>query len=73
MRTSSHTLRRGLVAGLCALLLLIAGGAWAADRPPQAAIAGAHPLATDAGFEVLAAGGNASSMRRWRSAPPWRS
>ncbi|CAD7853923.1 MAG: Gamma-glutamyltranspeptidase (EC 2.3.2.2) @ Glutathione hydrolase (EC 3.4.19.13) [Olavius algarvensis Gamma 1 endosymbiont] len=59
MRTSSHTLRRGLVAGLCALLLLIAGGAWAADRPPQAAIAGAHPLATDAGFEVLAAGGNA--------------
>lgn len=31
----------------------------AADTPPQAAVASAHPLATQAGMEVLAAGGNA--------------
>lgn len=35
---------------------LIAG---AADRPSQAGIATAHPLATAAGFEMLEAGGNA--------------
>lgn len=58
MRTSSQTPRRGLVAGVCGLLL-ITGMSWAADQPPWAAIAGAHPLATDAGFELLAAGGNA--------------
>lgn len=33
--------------------------AFGADKPPGAAIASAHPLATDAGFEVLAQGGNA--------------
>lgn len=57
MRMLLQTLR-GRVFGICVLLLL-AGGSWAADGPPRAAIASAHPLATDAGFEVLAAGGNA--------------
>lgn len=33
--------------------------AGAADKPGKAAIASAHKLATEAGFEVLAAGGNA--------------
>lgn len=36
-----------------------AGAAVAGPQPPGAAIASAHPLATEAGFEVLAAGGNA--------------
>jgi gamma-glutamyltranspeptidase/glutathione hydrolase len=44
-----------------ALLLLLPAGADAAsaDRPGHAAIASAHELATQAGFEVLRAGGNA--------------
>ncbi len=46
------------------LALLCLGLAWAsvataADKPPAAAVATAHPLATEAGFEVLNAGGNA--------------
>jgi gamma-glutamyltranspeptidase / glutathione hydrolase len=45
-------------------LLLVAGTAIAelpraVPAPPAAAIASAHPLATAAGFEILAAGGNA--------------
>ncbi len=40
-------------------VLLFARGAGAEEGPPRAAIASAHPLATDAGFEILAAGGNA--------------
>lgn len=40
------------------LLLLWLGNALAAT-PPQAGIATAHPLATDAGLEMLAQGGNA--------------
>jgi gamma-glutamyltranspeptidase/glutathione hydrolase len=42
-----------------ALLLAMAASAQAADKPPQAAIASAHTLATAAGFEVLDEGGNA--------------
>ncbi len=41
------------------VLLLASGIALAADRPGKAAIASAHYLATEAGHEVLAAGGNA--------------
>lgn len=43
----------------CYLLILClnVGVAWA--NPPKAAIATAHPLATEAGFEILAQGGNA--------------
>lgn len=40
-------------------LFLFSAGLHAADRPPHAAIASAHPLATEAGFEVLQADGNA--------------
>ncbi|MEN0104900.1 MAG: gamma-glutamyltransferase [Pseudomonas sp.] len=42
-----------------ALLLLVALSANAAPLPKQAAIASAHPAATIAGLETLAAGGNA--------------
>ena len=39
---------------------MLAGAVFAADdTPPGAAIASAHHLATDAGHEVLAKGGNA--------------
>lgn len=41
------------------LVLLIPAGAFAAERPPQAAIASAHPLATAAGHLILEQGGNA--------------
>lgn len=41
------------------LIILLAPPALADDRPPAAAIASAHPLATEAGFEMLEAGGNA--------------
>lgn len=40
-------------------LALLALPAVATDKPPQAAVASAHPTATEAGFEVLGAGGNA--------------
>ncbi|MCM2336302.1 MAG: gamma-glutamyltransferase, partial [Pseudomonas sp.] len=53
---------RGVVAALLCLAFATAHGAdgrAAAKRPPGAAIASAHALATDAGFEVLRAGGNA--------------
>ena len=39
--------------------LLLSGWTTAAERPSQAAIASAHPLATEAGFAILEAGGNA--------------
>jgi gamma-glutamyltranspeptidase / glutathione hydrolase len=50
-------LHRILVAA--AILLLNPGWCPAAATVPQAAIASAHPLATRAGMEILAAGGNA--------------
>jgi len=59
MHGFSRALRRRFFFALYALLLLTAGVLRAADGPPQAAIASAHPLATDAGFEILTAGGNA--------------
>ncbi|HEV2110866.1 MAG TPA: gamma-glutamyltransferase [Gammaproteobacteria bacterium] len=43
----------------CLSLLLLAVSALAAPKPPQAAIASAHPLATAAGMQVLQEGGNA--------------
>lgn len=44
---------------LVALALTVGSQALAADKPTAAAIASAHPLATEAGHEILAAGGNA--------------
>ncbi|HSD74759.1 MAG TPA: gamma-glutamyltransferase, partial [Steroidobacteraceae bacterium] len=46
---------------VAAFLLLAAQLALAAEahKPPVAAIASAYPLASEAGFEILAAGGNA--------------
>jgi len=52
-------LRRMLTVVLCAGSL---ASAWALpfpDQPPGYAVASAHPLATNAGLEILAAGGNA--------------
>ncbi|MDH3947353.1 MAG: gamma-glutamyltransferase [Gammaproteobacteria bacterium] len=41
------------------ICLLLAFNLSAASLPPRAAIATAHPIATEAGLEILAAGGNA--------------
>ena len=41
------------------IIVLSTANAMAADKPGHAAIASAHKLATDAGFEVLEQGGNA--------------
>ena len=51
---------RRLLCGLAWVCTLVLGApGLARDVPPAAAIASAHPLATEAGFEVLDAGGNA--------------
>jgi len=52
-------LNRILTVPLLFVCLLVVHTSWANNTPPGAAIASAHALATDAGFEVLAAGGNA--------------
>ena len=48
---------------ICCLFALLVVSQWAladeAHKPPVAAIASAYPLASEAGFEILAAGGNA--------------
>lgn len=51
-----------LLSGLLVVAALLQGGARAdtvPQRPPAQAVASAHPLATQAGLEVLDAGGNA--------------
>jgi gamma-glutamyltranspeptidase/glutathione hydrolase len=54
-----RVLRRTLPALLGAFALLVGALALAAPAPGKNAIASAHPLATQAGLDVLAAGGNA--------------
>lgn len=44
---------------LALLMLLLCRLGFAADKPPAAAIASAQPMATEAGFRILAEGGNA--------------
>ena len=48
-----------LRAVLCLVLITFAAPLWAAGTPDKAAIASAHFLATEAGHEILAKGGNA--------------
>lgn len=50
---------RVLRSGFILSLLLVALPAGAIERPPAAAVASAHPMATEAGLEVMRAGGNA--------------
>ncbi len=61
MRTESRLEceKKAPVRSFFLLCLLLVGLSVHADTPPAAAIASAHPLATEAGFEILDAGGNA--------------
>ena len=55
-----HSRRRGPAAILAAfLIILVSAPAAAGTAPQRAGIASAHPLADQAGYEVLAKGGNA--------------
>lgn len=54
----THSLTRFIGVGMLAGAVIFAPPAFA-NSPPQAAIASAHPLATQAGHQILAQGGNA--------------
>ncbi|HZF24848.1 MAG TPA: gamma-glutamyltransferase [Steroidobacteraceae bacterium] len=58
-----HDANRSSLRRICCLFALLLLSQWAladeARKPPVAAIASAYPLASEAGFEILAAGGNA--------------
>jgi gamma-glutamyltranspeptidase/glutathione hydrolase len=57
---AARTIRRSWLAAVLIAASALGSFASAEDRkPPQAAIASAYPLASEAGFEVLAQGGNA--------------
>jgi len=58
-RHGAFSLSRRLRRGLALCLVLFSLAAQAADGPGRNAIASAHPAATAAGHEILAAGGNA--------------
>lgn len=58
-KNSCNKLSRLAWPPLAVMLLLLTACAAITNKPPQAAIATAHPLATQAGKEVLQAGGNA--------------
>jgi gamma-glutamyltranspeptidase/glutathione hydrolase len=51
--------KKNLRAIVCLVLITVAAPLWAANTPDKAAIASAHFLATEAGHEILAKGGNA--------------
>lgn len=59
MRTRIKSAERPRYAALWLLLCVLVALPGLAARPPVAAVASAHPLATQAGLEILAAGGNA--------------
>lgn len=59
MSSSRYTGRYIVVAIVAVVATLCATSPAAAPKPGRAAIASAHPMATQAGYDVLAAGGNA--------------